>query len=219
MAAAASSAGAAISSMMTLMRKQSFRTEFVPINDYSQEDATEDNLEWMNKPGVKFLFRLTGLLSFISTCMNTPKTFEYFPLLQYVTFFTDILCAIILTFEAAAKMKIRGVFIGDSAYLKDRWNHFDAMMVISIYLSVILQVRKIDVLIFPMEILTLSSNCLDFWNNTFGQSIFIFHHCSITSSIDFDQSFKNLSQIRIAQKSNQIDSSVCLIDYWFYSIV
>jgi hypothetical protein len=140
MAATATSAGAAISSMITFMRKQSFRNEFVPLMDYNQEDTSSDNLEWMNKPLVKYIFRLTGLLSFISTCLNTPKTFEYHPFLQYVTFITDIICAIILTIEAAAKMKTRGILVGDSAYLRDRWNHFDAVMVLCIYFSIILQV-------------------------------------------------------------------------------
>ena len=142
MAAAASSAGAAISSMITLMRKQSFRSDFVPLMDYNQEDSTGGNLEWMNKPLAKYIFRLTGLLSFISTCMNTPKTFEYHPFLQYTTFIIDITCAIILTIEAAAKMKTRGILTGESAYLRDRWNHFEAVMVVSIYFSIILQVKN-----------------------------------------------------------------------------
>ena len=141
MAAAASSAGAAISSMITLMRKQSFRNDFVPLMDYNQEDSTSGNFEWMNRPVVKYIFRLTGLLSFISTCMNTPKTFEYHPFLQYTTFIIDITCAIILTIEAVAKMKTRGIITGDSSYLRDRWNHFDAIMVLTIYFSIILQVK------------------------------------------------------------------------------
>lgn len=140
MAAAASSAGAAISSMITLMRKQSFRSDFVPLMDYNQEDSSSSSLEWMNKSVVKCIFRLTGLISFISTCMNTPKTFEYHPTLQYVTFIMDIYCAIVLTIEAAAKMKARGVLKGDSSYLRDRWNHFDAVMLLCIYCSIILQV-------------------------------------------------------------------------------
>lgn len=142
MAAAASSAGAAISSMITLMRKQSFRSDFVPLMDYNQEDSTGGNLEWTNKPLVKYLFRLTGLLSFISTCLNTPKTFEYHPYLQYTTFMIDIACAIILTIEAVSKIKSRGLLIGDSSYLRDRWNHFDAIMVLNIYFSIVLQVKK-----------------------------------------------------------------------------
>lgn len=144
MAATASSAGAAISSMITLMRKQSFRSDFVPLMDYNQEDTSGANLEWMNKPVVKYIFRLTGLLSFISTCLNTPKTFEYHPLLQYATFNVDIICAAILTIEAVAKMKTRGILVGDSAYFHDRWNHFDAVMVLCIYFSIILQVRFIN---------------------------------------------------------------------------
>ena len=143
MAAAASSAGAAISSMITLMRKQSFRTDFLPLMDHNQEDSTSSNLEWMNRPLAKYLFRLTGLLSFISTCMNTPKTFEYHPFLQYATFSIDITCAIILTIEAVAKMKTRGLLTGNTSYLRDRWNHFDLVMVISIYFSIILQVKHL----------------------------------------------------------------------------
>jgi hypothetical protein len=108
--------------------------------DYSQEDTSGANLEWMNKPLVKYIYRLTGLLSFISTCMNTPKTFEYHPFLQYVTFIIDIICVIVLTIEAVAKMKTRGILVGDTAYLRDRWNHFDAIMVLCIYCSLTLQV-------------------------------------------------------------------------------
>jgi hypothetical protein len=145
--AAASSAGAAISSMITLMRKQSFRGDFVPLMDYNQEDTSGANLEWMNKPVGKYIFRLTGLLSFISTCMNTPKTFEYEPSLQYATFIIDIFCVIVLTIEAVVKMKTRGILMGDTAYLRDRWNHFDAIMVLCIYFSIVLQV------IFVFEIL------------------------------------------------------------------
>lgn len=141
MAAAASSAGAAISSMITLMRKQSFRNDFGPLMDYNQEDSTSDNLEWMNKSFAKYIFRLTGLLSFISTCMNTSKTFEYHPYLQYTTFIIDIACAIVLTIEAVAKMKTQGILMRDSSYLRDRWNHFDAVMILSIYFSIILQVK------------------------------------------------------------------------------
>ena len=142
MAAAASSAGAAISSMITLMRKQSFRNDFGPLMDYNQEDSTSGNLEWMNKPFGTYLFRLTGLLSFISTCMNTPKTFEYHSYLKYTTFVIDITCVIILTIEAVAKMKTRGILMHGSSYLRDRWNHFDAIMILTIYFSIILQVKE-----------------------------------------------------------------------------
>ncbi|CAF1362403.1 unnamed protein product [Rotaria sp. Silwood1] len=107
--------------------------------DYNQEDSMGSNLEWTNKSLAKYIFRFTGLLSFISTCMNTPKTFENHPFLQYTTFIIDIICAIILTIEAVAKMKIRGILIDDSSYLRDRWNHFDAIMILNIYFSIILQ--------------------------------------------------------------------------------
>lgn len=144
MAAAASSAGAAITSMMTLMRKQSFRADLTPLVDYTQDDSTSDNLEWMNRSAIRFIFRLIGFLSFVSTCMNTPRTFESYPSFRYVTFLIDIICVIVLTFEAAAKIKTRGFIIGDGAYLKERWNHFDAIMIINVYLSIVLQVRTIS---------------------------------------------------------------------------
>jgi hypothetical protein len=175
--AAASSAGAAISSMITLMRKQSFRNDVVPLMDYNQEDPTGGNLEWMSKPWAKYIFRLTGLLSFISTCMNTPKSFEYHPFLQYTTFFIDINCAIVLTIEAAAKMKTRGILVGDSAYLRDRWNHFDAVMVLSIYFSIILQVKKTTSFIS-----THFFAFIDIRINAYCQSIFIFDNNSCTTS-------------------------------------
>ncbi|CAF5082021.1 unnamed protein product, partial [Rotaria sp. Silwood1] len=58
MGATASSAGTAISSIITLMRKQSFRSDFVPLIDYNQEDSIVGNLEWTNKPLAKYIFRL-----------------------------------------------------------------------------------------------------------------------------------------------------------------
>ncbi|CAF1099361.1 unnamed protein product [Rotaria sp. Silwood1] len=135
-AAVASSVGAAISSIITLMRKQSFCNNFVPLMDYNQEDST-------------------GVLSFISTCMNTPKKFEYHPFLQYTIFIIDIICAIILTIEAVAKMKIRGILIDNSFYLHDLSNHFDAIMVLNIYFSIILQMFEIIGIINKYSYLTI----------------------------------------------------------------
>ena len=190
MAAAASSAGAAISSMITLMRKQSFRSDFAPVMDFNQEDSSGASLEWMNKPLVKYIFRLTGLLSFISTCMNTPKTFEDYEFLEYVTFIIDIVCAVILTIEAAAKMKTRGVLKHDYSYLRDRWNHFDAIMVLCIYCSIILQVR----FQFPLNFFIII-NHLDVGIDWFCRHVQIFHHHSCPASLYFDQSLEDLSQI------------------------
>ncbi|CAF1667675.1 unnamed protein product, partial [Rotaria sp. Silwood1] len=153
--AVTSSVAAVISSIITLMRKQSFCNNFVPLMDYNQEDSTDGNLEWTDKPLAKYIFRLTGLLSFISTCMNTPKTFEYHPFLQYTTFIIDIICAIILTIEAVAKMKIRGILIGNSSYLHDLWNHFDAIMVLNIYFSIVLQIFELIGIINKYSYLTI----------------------------------------------------------------
>lgn len=41
--------------------------------------------------------------------MNTPKTFEHYPPLQYVTFALDTLLMFLYTAEMIAKMHIRGI--------------------------------------------------------------------------------------------------------------
>jgi len=41
--------------------------------------------------------------------MNTPKTFEHYPPLQYVTFTLDTLLMFLYTAEMIAKMHIRGI--------------------------------------------------------------------------------------------------------------
>ncbi|CAF3038249.1 unnamed protein product [Rotaria sp. Silwood2] len=123
--------------------------------DYKQEDLTGGNLEWTNKPYAKYIFRFTALLSFISTCMNTPKTFEIYPFLQYTTFIIDIICAIILTIEAAVKMKTRGILFNDLSYLRDPWNQFDAIMVLNIYFSIMLQMFELIGIINKYSYLTI----------------------------------------------------------------
>ena len=42
--------------------------------------------------------------------MNTPKTFDLFPVLVYVTFIIDLCVTFVFTAEMIAKMHIRGVF-------------------------------------------------------------------------------------------------------------
>lgn len=53
--------------------------------------------------------RSCALVSLASVCLNTPKTFEKVPPLQYVTFFSDLFVAFLFTAEMFAKMHIRGV--------------------------------------------------------------------------------------------------------------
>lgn len=54
--------------------------------------------------------RMCALLSLASVSLNTPKTFEKLPLLQYVTFACDTSITILFTAEMIAKMHIRGIW-------------------------------------------------------------------------------------------------------------
>lgn len=58
---------------------------------------------------VHSLLRICAIISVISVCMNTPKTFEHYPPLQYVTFALDTLLMFLYTAEMIAKMHIRGI--------------------------------------------------------------------------------------------------------------
>lgn len=103
--------------------------------------------------------RSCALVSLASVCLNTPKTFEKVPPLQYVTFICDLVITFLFTAEMIAKMHIRGILKvirmvnvnlrnnkltiiqlqRDKSYLKDHWCQFDGSMVIFLWLSVILQ--------------------------------------------------------------------------------
>lgn len=61
-------------------------------------------LQWVHS-----LLRACAIISVISVCMNTPKTFEHYPPLQYVTFMLDTLLMFLYTAEMIAKMHIRGI--------------------------------------------------------------------------------------------------------------
>lgn len=53
--------------------------------------------------------RSCALVSLVSVSLNTPKTFERFPPLQYVTFCSDLIITFLFTTEMIAKMHIRGI--------------------------------------------------------------------------------------------------------------
>lgn len=59
---------------------------------------------------VRRLMRLCALLSLASVSLNTPKTFEKVPVLQYVTFICDTSITLLFTAEMIAKMHIRGIW-------------------------------------------------------------------------------------------------------------
>jgi len=116
--------------------------------DYSEDDIPDDNLQWLNKPITKYIFRLIALISFVSTCLNTPKTLETNLNLQYVILIMDIICGIVLTIEAGIKMKNLNILKGDKSYLRNQWNQFDVVMLLCIYFSILLQARLFLTLFF-----------------------------------------------------------------------
>ncbi|KYM83609.1 Sodium leak channel non-selective protein [Atta colombica] len=126
--------------IMMLGRKQSLKGEPV-LADYGPEESLNESadIEWVNKLWVRRLMRLCALVSLASVCLNTPKTFEKVPSLQYVTFICDLIITFLFTAEMIAKMHIRGILKRDKSYLKDHWCQFDGFMVIFLWLSVILQ--------------------------------------------------------------------------------
>uniref|UniRef100_A0AAQ4RLB7 Sodium leak channel NALCN n=1 Tax=Gasterosteus aculeatus aculeatus TaxID=481459 RepID=A0AAQ4RLB7_GASAC len=136
-----------------LKRKQSSRVEAQPMTDFGPDETLADSADifWINKPWVHTLLRACAIISVISVCMNTPKTFEHYPPLQYVTFTLDTLLMFLYTAEMIAKMHIRGIIKGDNSYVKDRWCMFDGFMVFFIWVSLVLQVFEIADLVDQMS--------------------------------------------------------------------
>uniref|UniRef100_A0A3Q1BVM0 Sodium leak channel NALCN n=1 Tax=Amphiprion ocellaris TaxID=80972 RepID=A0A3Q1BVM0_AMPOC len=136
-----------------LKRKQSSRVEAQPMTDFGPDETLADSADifWINKPWVHSLLRACAIISVISVCMNTPKTFEHYPPLQYVTFTLDTLLMFLYTAEMIAKMHIRGIIKGDNSYVKDRWCMFDGFMVFFIWVSLVLQVFEIAELVDQMS--------------------------------------------------------------------
>ncbi|KAG8586440.1 hypothetical protein GDO81_005373 [Engystomops pustulosus] len=136
-----------------LKRKQSSRVEAQPVTDFGPDESLSDNADilWINKPWVHSLLRICAIISVISVCMNTPKTFEHYPPLQYVTIALDTLLMFLYTAEMIAKMHIRGIVKGDTSYVKDRWCVFDGFMVFCLWVSLVLQVFEIAEVVDQMS--------------------------------------------------------------------
>ncbi|XP_028291437.1 sodium leak channel NALCN isoform X4 [Gouania willdenowi] len=136
-----------------LKRKQSSRVEAQPMTDFGPDETLADSADifWINKPWVHSLLRACAIISVISVCMNTPKTFEHYPPLQYVTFTLDTLLMFLYTAEMIAKMHIRGIIKGDNSYGKDRWCMFDGFMVFFLWVSLVLQVFEVAGLVDQMS--------------------------------------------------------------------
>uniref|UniRef100_A0AAR2LNY6 Sodium leak channel NALCN n=1 Tax=Pygocentrus nattereri TaxID=42514 RepID=A0AAR2LNY6_PYGNA len=136
-----------------LKRKQSSRVEAQPMTDFGPDETLTDSTDilWINKPWVHSLLRACAIISVISVCMNTPKTFEHYPPLQYVTFTLDTMLMFLYTAEMIAKMHIRGIIKGDNSYVKDRWCMFDGFMVVFLWVSLVLQVFEIAEIVDQMS--------------------------------------------------------------------
>ncbi len=108
-----------------LARKQSITGGDVStaalIADYGPDETQSESNDdiWPNRSTPRNILRLLALCSLISVMLNTPKTFDHAPYLIYVTFFIDLLCVVVFTAEMIAKMKDRGLYAGEKAYI--RW--------------------------------------------------------------------------------------------------
>lgn len=93
-----------------LGRRQSLKGETI-LADYGPEESLNEStdIEWVNKLWVRRFMRLCALVSLTSVSLNTPKTFERYPTLQYVTFIADTSVTVLFSAEMIAKMHIRGV--------------------------------------------------------------------------------------------------------------
>ncbi|XP_041355861.1 sodium leak channel non-selective protein-like [Gigantopelta aegis] len=126
---------------MLVNRKASFK-DGMPMADYGPDENLNDNadIEWVNKPWTRRLLRACAFVSMVSVSINTPRTFELYESLMYITFSLDMLITFFFTAEMIAKMHIRGAWKGEAPYLKDRWCQFDGIMVLFLWVSVVLQV-------------------------------------------------------------------------------
>lgn len=67
--------------------------------------------------------RACALVSLLSVSLNTPKTFERHPSLQYITFCSDLIITFLFTAEMIAKMHIRGILKASISnyFIKDKF--------------------------------------------------------------------------------------------------
>ena len=92
--------------------------EDIPLADYGADENITDNvkIQWVNQPWVRTVLRGAAVISFISVCLNTPKTFEAslgnfsLDFLQYGTLIVDSVVTLLLALEMVAKLHMRGIF-------------------------------------------------------------------------------------------------------------
>ncbi|XP_035712749.1 sodium leak channel non-selective protein isoform X2 [Folsomia candida] len=120
-----------------LGRKQSLRPEPI-LADYGPDETLNESadIEWK---WVRRLLRGCALVSLISVCMNTPRTFDSYKFLLIFTFVADLVVTFLFTAEMIVKMHVRGIFKKPNGYFRDRWCRFDCIMVFFLWTSLVLQ--------------------------------------------------------------------------------
>ncbi len=90
---------------------------------------TSINLIWVRlslQKWVRRLLRACALVSLISVCMNTPRTFESYPYLLFVTFISDFLVTFLFTVKIPKKHEISWYIIYFFFFFKGRNDCKDA---------------------------------------------------------------------------------------------
>jgi len=72
---------------------------------------------WPNLPKMRSFLRFLSLFSLLSVILNTPKTFEHYPQLIWITFVVDLVCFLVFTAEMVAKIKDRGFWQPKEVFL------------------------------------------------------------------------------------------------------
>lgn len=156
--------------------------------------------------------RMCALLSLTSVSLNTPKTFEKLPILQYVTFIVDTSIILLFTAEMIAKMHIRGIWKVSAPFLNKYfiWLIFICLQLenytwhCSIFPRSLVSIRceygcvYMDIGYSPS--LSIVRNCL---------TIFLPDNTSSTSTIDNDSIFACFLEIFHAKESYQSNFQVC----------
>lgn len=119
---------------------------------YGPQGKNQDFWKWYDvsklsylvcRKGPRTVLRFLALVSLVSVILNTPKTFENYPSLLYVTYVADWVTLVAFLAEMVTKINHMGLISDERAYLKDRWCQFDAAMAFWILISVILQTLEI----------------------------------------------------------------------------
>ena len=78
------------------------------------------------RKGPRSFLRFLALISLVSVMLNTPKTFENYPELEWATYIADCITLVVFTAEMITKINHMGLISNEKSYLKDKWSRFDA---------------------------------------------------------------------------------------------